>query len=37
VPAVIVNDRYLISGAQPMEAYEQAFRRIADEARADGA
>ena len=29
VPAVVVNQRYLISGGQPPEAYEQALRRIA--------
>lgn len=29
VPAVIVNDRHLISGGQPAEAYEQALRQIA--------
>jgi predicted DsbA family dithiol-disulfide isomerase len=31
VPAVIVNDRYLISGGQPPEAFEQAIRTIAAE------
>lgn len=31
VPAVIVNDRYLISGGQPPEAFEQAIRSIAAE------
>jgi predicted DsbA family dithiol-disulfide isomerase len=31
VPAVIVNDRYLISGGQPPEAFEQAIRQIAAE------
>ena len=31
VPAVIINERYLISGGQPAEAFEQAFRRIAAE------
>ena len=31
VPAVIINERYLISGGQPAEAFEQAFRRIAEE------
>ncbi|MFN4360704.1 MAG: DsbA family oxidoreductase [Hylemonella sp.] len=29
VPAVVVNQRYLISGGQPPEAYEEALRRIA--------
>jgi predicted DsbA family dithiol-disulfide isomerase len=32
VPAVIVEDRYLISGGQPPEAFEQALRTIAAEA-----
>jgi predicted DsbA family dithiol-disulfide isomerase len=31
VPAVIINDRYLISGGQPAEAFEQALRQIAEE------
>lgn len=29
VPAVIVNEKYLISGGQPVEVYEQALRQIA--------
>ncbi|WP_277969367.1 DsbA family oxidoreductase [Sphingomonas echinoides] len=29
VPAVIINDRYLISGGQPPEAFESALREIA--------
>jgi predicted DsbA family dithiol-disulfide isomerase len=32
VPAVIINDRYLIQGGQPVEAFEQALRQIAAEA-----
>jgi predicted DsbA family dithiol-disulfide isomerase len=28
VPAVIVNDRYLISGGQPADAFEKALREI---------
>jgi predicted DsbA family dithiol-disulfide isomerase len=32
VPAVIINDRYLISGGQPAEYFEQALRQIAAEA-----
>jgi predicted DsbA family dithiol-disulfide isomerase len=28
VPAVVVNDRYLISGGQPPEAFEEALRGI---------
>jgi predicted DsbA family dithiol-disulfide isomerase len=33
VPAVIINDRYLISGGQPAEYFEQALRQIASEAQ----
>ena len=29
VPTVVVNDRHLIEGAQPPEAFEQALRQIA--------
>jgi predicted DsbA family dithiol-disulfide isomerase len=29
VPAVIINDRHLISGAQPVAVFEQALRQIA--------
>ncbi len=29
VPAVIINDRHLISGGQPVEVFEQALREIA--------
>jgi predicted DsbA family dithiol-disulfide isomerase len=29
VPYVVVNDKYVIEGAQPPEAFEQAFRQIA--------
>lgn len=29
VPAVVVNDRHLISGGQPVEVYERALREIA--------
>ncbi|WBO23404.1 DsbA family oxidoreductase [Sphingomonas abietis] len=32
VPAVVINDKYLISGGQPPEAFEQALRSIAAEA-----
>ena len=32
VPAIVINERYLISGGQPVEAFEQALRRIAAEA-----
>ena len=31
VPAVVINDRYLISGGQPAEAFERALRTIAAE------
>lgn len=31
VPSVILNDKYLISGGQPPEAFEQALRQVADE------
>jgi predicted DsbA family dithiol-disulfide isomerase len=37
VPAVIINDRYLISGGQPAEVFEQAIRRIAAESQAQAA
>jgi predicted DsbA family dithiol-disulfide isomerase len=29
VPAIVINDRYLISGGQPPEAFESALREIA--------
>ncbi len=29
VPAVIIDDRYMISGGQPAEAFERALRKIA--------
>jgi predicted DsbA family dithiol-disulfide isomerase len=29
VPAIIINDRHLISGGQPVEAFERALRQIA--------
>ena len=32
VPAVIINDKYLISGGQPADAFERALRAIAKEA-----
>ena len=32
VPSVIINDKYLVSGGQPPEAFEQALRQIASEA-----
>jgi predicted DsbA family dithiol-disulfide isomerase len=33
VPAIIINDRYLISGGQPAEVFEQAIRQIASESQ----
>jgi predicted DsbA family dithiol-disulfide isomerase len=30
VPAIIINDRFLIQGGQPVEVFEQALRKIAD-------
>jgi predicted DsbA family dithiol-disulfide isomerase len=33
VPSVIVNDKYLIQGGQPVEAFEQALRQIASESK----
>jgi predicted DsbA family dithiol-disulfide isomerase len=32
VPAVVIDGRYLISGGQPPEAFEQALRQIAEQA-----
>jgi len=29
VPAVIINDKHLISGGQPVEVFERALREIA--------
>jgi predicted DsbA family dithiol-disulfide isomerase len=34
VPAVIINDQYLISGGQPVEVFEQSLRQIAAKAQA---
>ena len=34
VPAIVINDRYLISGGQPADAFEQALRDIAGEMQA---
>lgn len=33
VPSVIINDKYLIQGGQPVELFEQALRKIASEVR----
>ena len=37
VPAIIINDRHLISGGQPVEVFEQALRQIAAETAAEAA
>lgn len=34
VPSIVINDRHLISGGQPPEVFEQALRKIAQEAGA---
>ncbi len=31
VPSIIINDQYLLQGAQPAEAFEQALRQVAAE------
>jgi predicted DsbA family dithiol-disulfide isomerase len=31
VPAIVVNERHLISGGQPPEIFEQALRQIAQQ------
>ncbi|HSB95867.1 MAG TPA: DsbA family oxidoreductase, partial [Spongiibacteraceae bacterium] len=31
VPSIIINDKWLISGGQPVEVFEQTLRRIATE------
>lgn len=30
VPAIVINERHLIQGGQPVEVFEQALRQIAD-------
>lgn len=37
VPAVVINDRHLISGGQAAEVFERALRQIAGQAEAAGA
>ena len=37
VPAIIINDRHLISGGQPVELFERALRHIAQETARGGA
>jgi predicted DsbA family dithiol-disulfide isomerase len=32
VPAIILNERYLVSGGQPVEVFEQAIRQVLSEA-----
>jgi predicted DsbA family dithiol-disulfide isomerase len=34
VPAIVINDKYLVSGGQPAEVFEQALRQIAAEVAA---
>jgi len=34
VPAIVINDRHLISGGQPPEVFERALRQIAQQAEA---
>ncbi len=29
VPAIIFNERYLVSGAQPVDTFEQVIRQVA--------
>lgn len=36
VPAVILNERYLVSGGQPPEVFEQALRQVLEEEGAGG-
>ena len=31
VPAVIINERYLVQGGQPVEMFEQALRQVAQQ------
>jgi predicted DsbA family dithiol-disulfide isomerase len=31
VPAIIINDKHLISGGQPVDVFEQALRQIAQD------
>ena len=31
VPAIVINEKWLISGGQPADAFESALRNIADE------
>jgi len=37
VPAIIINDKYLISGGQPAEVFEGALRQVAAESKAPSA
>jgi predicted DsbA family dithiol-disulfide isomerase len=37
VPAIIINDRHLISGGQPVELFERALRHIAEETALEAA
>jgi predicted DsbA family dithiol-disulfide isomerase len=33
VPSIIVNERHLIQGGQPVEVFEQVLRRLATESK----
>ncbi|MEO8838200.1 MAG: DsbA family protein, partial [Herbaspirillum sp.] len=36
VPAIIINQKYLLQGGQPVEAFEQALRQIIAQSVSDG-
>ena len=36
VPAIIFNRRYLVSGGQPVETFEQVIQQILAEAKNEG-
>lgn len=36
VPAIIINQKYLLQGGQPVEAFEQALRQIIAQSASDG-
>ncbi len=36
VPSIIFNNRYLVTGGQPVEAFEQAIREVVAEAQQAG-
>ncbi|MGB1881615.1 MAG: DsbA family oxidoreductase, partial [Gammaproteobacteria bacterium] len=37
VPSVIINDRHLIEGGQPVEVFERALRHVASQPASDTA